>query len=76
MIDEAGSHLNLLERQHEQLMEQLAKSVEGEEKQLEEQLQLTAEALEAQRRVYDDLEFQQLEVGAATWVMSEVLPPW
>ncbi len=49
--------------QTEQLLDSSAFSCREEEEQLQHRLQRQQEQIENQRRIFDDLEFQQLEVG-------------
>uniref|UniRef100_A0A1I8H1H7 PH domain-containing protein n=1 Tax=Macrostomum lignano TaxID=282301 RepID=A0A1I8H1H7_9PLAT len=61
-LDEARAALQALEDESADLEQQLEATDEAEtRKQLQEQLKLVEERLEAQRRIYEDLEFKELE---------------
>uniref|UniRef100_A0A1I8I992 PH domain-containing protein n=1 Tax=Macrostomum lignano TaxID=282301 RepID=A0A1I8I992_9PLAT len=61
-LDEARAALQALEDESADLEQQLEATDEAEtRKQLQEHLKLVEERLEAQRRIYEDLEFKELE---------------
>ena len=66
-IEEEGAKLaELEEAQHQVSLQLESDGATGNAEELETKLFVQTEAVEAQRRVYEDLEFQQLEVDGTT----------
>lgn len=62
-MEKERKKLRDLEQKHYEVEQKLEDCSKEEEPGLLEQLQKYQESIETQRKVYDDLEFQQLEVG-------------
>ena len=72
MIERERRKLEDLEDEHFQLKRQLELSAADEQPAISERIKKHKEMLENQRKVFDDLEFRQLEVRAGAYKASLV----